>query len=177
MSTHTDIVRNALGEKPLDRAAIAEATGLEIGAVSTALTFLKNRGEAVRAEEGGWLAGDGHGGAAHVHHAPAPSADADEGGDPATLRRGRPPGSRSKRKKPRNATTRKKHPPAKRVQRPAAKRPAGENSSAREYDFAISESGNLLYRFVSGTREGQTGVMHALDLRALKKLLSGVELV
>src|SRR6185369_2152526 len=93
MSTQAETIEQALGEEPKTRQAIAEETGIEVGAVSTTLTLLRGQGRAQRSAEG-WSAGDGVAPArVHRHVAAEPVAEHDapkKRGKPAKGRRPKP---------------------------------------------------------------------------------------
>ncbi len=179
MSTRGELVHGALTDEPQTRAEIAEQLGIEAQAVSAELNALQAKGLAQRGA-GGWVAGSGKPGR-KVHEASEPAPAPPQ----APKRRGRTPGvitatvhsfkegdtitiaglrtARKPRGRPKAAE--KVQPRAAKVQRPAAA------ADGRVLEFAISESGKVVFEVISGPRSGERGMLGAADSRALYSLM------
>lgn len=154
MSTIVETVQQHLTDEPTKLSALVEATGLESAQVSQALVQLKAKGLAERSD-GGWVAGGGQAAESRPRRAPTVAEPEQE----APRRKAR----RTKRSPKPSALLRMLAPP------PAHARPDG-----RLIEFAITESGDVLFKIVAGQREGEIGKIDSPDARALYALMARV---
>jgi hypothetical protein len=143
VTTIQDTVAAALSEEPVNRAAIAEATGLELQSISNALNALARLGLAVRAGGGCWIAGDAAPASTRRHEAAEPATE--PASDKPVRRRGRQKASAAPSTMP---------PP---------------KLNGRTLEFALSETGEILMRARSSSAEWRT--MPRADAEALAGLL------
>jgi hypothetical protein len=158
MSTRGDLVLSHLTDEPQGRAALAEATGLEAQAVSIELNALQGKGLAER-RDGGWCAGSGERKEkVRVHHIAEP--------DEAETK----PARRETQRAPRETKARapKALPP------PAASVP---HTNGRSCEFAIAESGAILFKVTHGPKAGELVEIGCADAMALYRLMSAVEFI
>jgi hypothetical protein len=148
MSTKSEAVLSVLTDEPQGRQAIADALGMEAQGVSAELTGLAHKGLAVRGA-GGWILGTGTPAKAKRHEAPA----AEEA---------KPTKRRVKRRQ------------AKSLPPPAASMPT---ANGRACEFAIAESGAILFKITAGPRTGELGEIGCADAMALYRLMSAVEFI
>lgn len=154
MSTENDLIISALSDQPLDSQAIADRTGLDPKQISNRLFLLKQSGAVARTVDG-WILGKGE--------ASAPAAKPRRESAPAAHPL---PPTRSAAPTDLDAAMRAAFPP-----------PARAGASAREWEFALSESGAVLYRVLAGPKQGDSGSISAIDAIALYALLHSCDFV
>jgi hypothetical protein len=149
-----------LTDEPQGRAAIAEQLGIEVQAVSNDLFALQRKGLAVRAD-GGWIVGGGEA-SAKRHQAKEPDAE--------------PPKRETKRAKRETKPVCRGTKPRKQrsIPPPAVSVP---DVNGRSIEFAIAESGAILFKITSGPRSGELGEIGHVDAMALYRLMSQVEFI
>jgi len=177
MSTIRELIQSALTDEPQGRQAIAEQVGVEAQHVSAELNNLQAKGLAARSN-GGWIAGDASVKAPRVHTAPEPVA---EPRPAAKARRAKkasmakaPPKARAKAK-PRDTPRRKKKAMAAEIAPPKAA--TRINGAQRECEFAIAESGAILFKVTAGPRAGQLGSINHVDAMALFRLMDSCDFI
>lgn len=155
MSTVRDVVLAALSE-PMTRAELIEATGLEDRQITNCLFLLKADGLIERTGRG--------------VYAPIGSAKPTENIPRIIPAKEPAPDAPETRKRAAKSKTqpRKPRPP------PAASMPS---ANGRAVEFAIAESGAILFKIVSGPRAGELGEIGHVDAMALYRLMSAVEFI
>jgi hypothetical protein len=155
MSTDSDLILSAIAAGTNDRAGIAEQTGLEPKTISNFLFALHKKGEIVKSANG-WELSDAAPAKPNVHVAAEPVATA-----PTTAERGRKAKAKVKAK---TAST----PP--RIKH-------ANGAPQREIEFAIAESGAILFKITAGPRAGELGSINHVDAMALYRLMSCVDFI
>lgn len=159
MSTRRDLVRSALTDEPQGRTALADTLGLEAQAVSMELNVLQREGHAARAD-GGWIASDGA--QAPRRHESAASPEGQPGAPHQTRQFQARNGRKTRGAKPRPKT---------------ARAPKISPPNGRHCEFAIGESGAVLFKMTSGPRAGELGSIAPADVLALYALLSACDFI
>jgi hypothetical protein len=157
MTTDNDLILAALSfDAPSTRSELEETTGLEAKTLSNRLFALHTKGLIGKNPNGpGWLLASGPPAAkANTVTAREPVAEA-----PAPVKRG---------PKPKAAKVPKRLPP------PASSVP---HANGRACEFAIAESGAILFKITSGPRAGELGEIGCADAMALYRLMSAVEFI
>jgi hypothetical protein len=147
MSTDRELILEAIADTPLSSREIAEATGLEGKTVYNRLAALRHSAE-VQSEGGKYSPADGKiAPKSTVHHYDIPVIAA-----------------------PRLVAD---APPKRAVAPPAAP----INGVTREMEFAISESGAILFKITHGPSAGELGEINHMDAMALFRLMAAVDFI
>jgi hypothetical protein len=160
MSTDTDLILSSLSlDEPVTRAELEEATGLEAKTLSNRLFALHTKGLIAKNPEGaGWLlSGDS---AKRTQNIPKII--------PAKEPAGEAPVPKKPGPNPKPAKATKALPP------PASSVP---QANGRACEFAIAESGAILFKITTGPKAGELGEIGCGDAMALYRLMSAVEFI
>lgn len=154
MTTDADLILSALTlDEPVTRAELEEATGLEAKTLSNHLFALHTKGLIAKNTEGpGWLLASG---------TPASKAKTVAAREPAS--EAPPPKKRGLKPKA-----------VKRLPPPATSVPV---VNGRACEFAIAESGAILFKILAGPKAGELGELGCADAMALFRLMSAVEFI
>lgn len=162
MSTENDLILGAIADGHHKLQDIAEAVGIDVKTASNRLYLLKQKNLVARGD-GGWM----------VPGAPTTAPTnvrvhriADDGDDDPPRRKPTP--------NPAKANGKPRPAPAPAREQPV---PAIPTPTERELEFAISESGAVLFKCVGGDRAGQLGEINCADALALYRLMSSVEFI
>lgn len=166
MTSDHNIILDAIENGATDRAAILEATGLEPKCLANRLWYMSNKGIIEKTPDG-WRA------TGKPAPKPSPSAKAPRmvplmsRGDVAD---GIPVFS--------NPIVQTAEPAAPQAPVRSAKAPIPVPAGvARELEFAVSETGAVLFKIVAGERAGQLGEINCADTLALYRLFEAVDFV
>ena len=157
MTTDNDLILSAIAAGAGDRAAIAEQTGCEVRVISNRLYTLHKAGQIAKGENGWEISGAAS--AKGMVYALLES-DAEQ------------PKPRAKRGRPAKA---KPAPEAKEASTPPRTNRA--NGTGRECEFAIAESGAVLFKIVAGPRAGELGSIGHQDAMALFRLMDACDFI
>lgn len=157
MSTDNDVILSALSiDDPVTLTELEEATGFEKKMLPNPLFALRTKGLIGKSPDGpGWILASG---------TPEPKAKTVAARElaaeaPTPAKRGPKP----------KATKAPKHLPP-----PASSVP---HANGRACEFAIAESGAILFKITSGPRAGELGEIGCADAMALYRLMSAVEFI
>lgn len=156
MTTDREDILNAIADEPLTCAEIVEATGLDPKLVSNRLFVMKRDG---------LVTVENH------RYSPAESAPKPQN-IPQIIPARETKASPAETKPPKRATKARKAKPA--LPPPATSVP---NANGRVCEFAIAESGAVLFKITAGPRAGELGEIGCADALALYRLMSAVEFI
>ena len=156
MSSEADLILSAIGDGCGNRAAIAEHTGLDLKLVSNRLFTLNKKGEIAKGENGWELNGA----------AAAPATTVTKPDDA-------PPQRRTRKAKPAPKVAPKR---ASKAPTPALRQIVSP-ANGRQCEFAISESGAILFKVVAGPKAGELGAIGHVDAMALFRLMDSCDFI